>query len=143
MRALFVGETCWDSITMLLKAEASESPRASFRFAVSMDEGPCNALIANFLRSQNARVLFWIDGVHRINNSAWNGLRGSGSELARIVKATNRLFKTSRGPWKTQKFGKQLQLAGVVGVWRQLIRSGRGTWDLLPSFFLCGVRRTM
>ena len=59
------------------------------------------------MQSCSMYTLFWPDMLHLIARRTAMTLVNSGG--ATLVKKLNRLFRMSRGPWATSKFGKQVQ----------------------------------
>ncbi|CAL1135030.1 unnamed protein product [Cladocopium goreaui] len=78
-----------------------------YKLVFSADEGTEGFIAWLHMQSCSMYTLFWPDMLHLIARRTAMTLVNSGG--ATLVKKLNRLFRMSRGPWATSKFGKQVQ----------------------------------
>lgn len=64
------------------------------------------------LATSGAYCIFWPDFLHKMARKSCYSLSRSGGSV--IIKKLNKLFRMSRGPWSSSKFGKQLHDARAL-----------------------------
>ena len=109
---VLAGVERWDSVVANGAAiEAAGGSRYHLHFNLVADQGTVCLGIGDFLPTKGVSVAMWRDPLHRLANCSTLSIATS-SAVSRAVRLCRKLFRLSRAPYYSTKFGRILQSAG-------------------------------